>query len=80
MLGRQRNKQLKTERAPDRRSVRGLFHEPTGAEMTWTLWGDGLDPMDEGLTEEEAREAVAEHEASGLHEVYAESEDGEVIE
>jgi hypothetical protein len=36
--------------------------------------------MDEGLTEEEAREAVAEHEASGKHDVYAESEDGEVLE
>jgi hypothetical protein len=36
--------------------------------------------MDEGLTEEEAREAVAEHEVGGRHEVYAESEDGEVIE
>lgn len=47
---------------------------------SWTLWGDGLDPMDEGLTEEEAREAVDEHEASGQHGVYAESEDGEVIE
>jgi hypothetical protein len=36
--------------------------------------------MDEGLTEEEAREAVAEHESSGQHDVYAESEYGEVIE
>ncbi|MFD4646337.1 hypothetical protein ACFRJ3_34930 [Streptomyces sp. NPDC056696] len=47
---------------------------------SWTLWGDGPHPMDEDLTEEEAREAIAEHEASGKHDVYAENEDGEVIE
>jgi hypothetical protein len=35
--------------------------------------------MDEGLTEEEAREAVDDLCESG-HNVYAESEDGEVIE
>lgn len=48
--------------------------------MTWTLWGDGPNSIVENLTEDQARTAVAMHAAAGRHEVYAENEDGEVIE
>jgi hypothetical protein len=48
--------------------------------MSWTLWGDGDEPLAEGLTEAQARRDLDEYVESGRDDVYAENEAGEVVE
>ncbi|MEV5883080.1 hypothetical protein AB0L74_10235 [Streptomyces sp. NPDC052020] len=46
----------------------------------WSLWGDGPDPLTVDLTEDQARWSLREFAAEGRTDVYAENEDGDVIE
>ncbi len=51
--------------------------------MTWTIWGDGKDPIEDpietGLDEPQAREGLTRLEQSGRADCYAENDDGAVI-
>jgi hypothetical protein len=46
----------------------------------WTVWGIEEEPLASGLSESGARDALRRLETAGRDDVYAESEEGDVLE